>query len=285
MFFDMDTPIKVTGFGRINQSKGFWHKNWITRHYVLFYLSQGDLVMSVDDKEVPLTAGDVLIIPPNAQYRPLQSNGCTYYHFYFSASPCEEYESRFSIRYSHCKGLPNFSYTYSYSDRTVIQLQELTHSTEDSRLSKIFNRCAELDLWQRPNEKMLLDNYLKEILIQLSFLRNKPIDQDQPFARMVTYINSHYKKDISLNNVAEVAHLSPSYAAKLFKRNANMRCCDYINSVRLSVAREILANTDMKISDIAEAVGYKSQYYFSRQFKNLYKTTPMQFRKKSLEQA
>ena len=283
MFFDLDKPIKVTGFGRIGQKGGFWHTDWSQKNFLLFYLSEGDLVMSVGDREVAIHGGDVLIIPPHTPYRPLQSGGCTYYHFYFFASVCEEAESKFSIRHSHCKNLPNFSFSYNYTEHTVIELQELTHSTEQSRLNKIINRCAELDLWHHPEEKMLLDNYLREILIQLSFLREKSSEKEQSFMRMVLFIQSNYMKSITLKEVSEAAHLSPSYAAKLFRKNSGMRCCDYINNVRLSAACELLVNTPTTISKIAEMVGYNSQYYFARCFKNTYGINAMQYRKKGNE--
>lgn len=50
MFFDIDTPIKATGFGRIEQSNGFWHKIWARREFLLFHLALGNLVMSVGNK-------------------------------------------------------------------------------------------------------------------------------------------------------------------------------------------------------------------------------------------
>ena len=283
MYLDLDMPIKVTSFGRIEQSRGFWHGDWTRSAYMMIYLADGDLVVKAGDKHYRLSAGDTLIIPPKTPYRPLESGGCVYYYFDFQANECEPYESKYAIKASHCRGIPNFSYAFSFAKRSVIEVQDLTRHSEDSRLGKIFNRCAELDLWQRPHEKVLLDNYLKEVLIQLSFAQKTPSTVDQAFTRMTAFIQSNYKKNIGLREVAEKVHLSPSYAAKLFKKNANMRCCDYINQVRLSAACEILVNTSMRISDIAEEVGYTSQYYFARQFKKTYSMTAMQFRKKGVE--
>lgn len=279
MFFDLEAPIRVTGFGRITQSKGFWHDDWSRREYLLLYLLDGDLDLKAGDAEYELKSGDTVIVPPCTSYRPLQSNGCVYYHFYFKAEECDPYKSEFSIKNSHCRGLPNFSYSFYSANRTVIEVQNLTKHTDKSRLGKILNRCAELDLWQRPNEKMLLDNYLKEILIQLSLMHAPAGDTDTSFERMATFIERHYHRDISLFEVAEAAHLSSSYAAKLFRKNAKMRCCDYINKVRLAAACELLVNTNTKIGEIAERVGYKSQYYFARQFKKTYGVTALEFRK------
>ncbi len=284
MFFDINTPITVTDFGRIEQSGGYWHADWQRSLYMLFYLSGGDLTMDVAGKETKLNEGDSLIVPPCTRYRPLESSGCQYYYFYFSAQESEEYRSKFSIRNSYCRSIPNFAYRFNYSERTVISVDTVTRHTENSRIGKIINRCAELDLWQRPDEKMLLDIYLKEYLIQLSLMQQASANVDQAFTRMTTFIHTRYKDDIGLSDVAQKVHLSPSYAAKLFKRNAGIRCCDYINNVRLATACGMLINTSMRISDIAEDVGYKSQYYFARQFKKVYGITATQYRKKGVEQ-
>lgn len=285
MYFDMDKPLKAKDFGRIEQSKGFWHKNWKRRDHMVFFLADGDLVMEVDGKEIKLSQGDTLIVEPGSVYRPLQSNGCVYYYFYFEANKTEEYKSRFSIKSSFCRGLTNFAYSFNYTDRTVISVDAVTRHTENSRIAKIMNRCGELDLWKRPNEKMLLDVYLNELMIQLSLMREASAEVDKTFTRMLNFIQRNYKKDIALSDVAEAVHLSPSYAAKLFKKNAGLRCCDYINSVRLAEACGMLINTNMKIAQIAEQVGYKSQYYFARQFKKVYAMTAIQYRKKGTNKA
>ena len=274
--------MNVNGFGRIEQSDGFWHNGWRHPTYMLFYLAEGDLVMMTDAEELHMSAGDTLVVPPRTSYKPLRSNGCVYYYLYFHANEVEMYESDFSIKNSFCKGITNFAYSFNFTDRSVVSVQKLTRHTEDSRLGKIFSRCAELDMWQHPFEKMLLDNYLKEALIQLNLMQRKTVSVDNTFSRMVTFIQMNYKKDIGLKDVAQKVHLSESYAAKRFKKNAGMRCCDYINKVRLAAACESLNNTSMTLSEIAEDVGYKSQYYFARQFKKVYGMTAMQYRKRGM---
>lgn len=283
MFFDLDMPIKAREFGRIEQEKGFWHRMWERPWGFMFFLAEGDLVMEVDGEKIELFQGDTLIVDANTPYRPLQSNGCVYYYFYFNSTQTDSFKSEFSILRSHCQGIANFSYSFKYTNRTVIEVDTVTRHIENSRIAKIMNRCAELDFWKRPNEKMLLDVYLKEILIQLSLMRRQSEEIDPPFERMLNYIQTNYKKDITLSDVADFVHLSPSYAAKLFKRNIGIRCCDYLNNIRLAEACGMLINTNMRISAVAEAVGYKSQYYFARQFKKTYGITAMQYRKNGLD--
>lgn len=279
----MGTDIKVTEFGRIVQSGGFWHGVWCRKNYLLFYLSEGDLIMEVNGERMKLTAGDTLVLKGGTRYAPLESNGCIYYHFCFTAGQTEAYESRFSILNSYCKNPNNFTYSYKFTPHTVVNVEQYTPHFEGSRLGKIMNRCAELDIWQRPYEKMLLDNYLKEILIHLGISRSASAVVEQRFSRMVNFIQQNYKRDIGLPEVAEKMQLSESYAAKLFRKNSGMRCCDYINRVRLSAACELLTNTSLRVSQIAEEVGYKSQYYFARQFGKVYGMTALKFRRRGTE--
>ncbi len=283
MYFDLNDKIVVTGFGRIVQNSGFWHGIWCRRYYTMFFISEGGFTMELNGKRYVLNKGDTLIVPPDTSYKPLESNGCVYYYFYFLAKETELRDSRFSISASHCTNPQNFSYGYKYTLHSVVELDVFTPSFEGSRMHKVMARCAELDVWQRPFEKMLLDNYLKEALILLGTFRLSESEVEQRFSRMVIYIRNHYKNNIGLTEVAGHVHMSKSYAAKIFRKNSGMRCCDYINQVRLSAACELLTNTSMRVSDIAEAVGYSGQYYFARQFRKVYGMTALQFRKNGTE--
>lgn len=281
MYFDMGSDIKVTNFGRIVQPEGFWHKNWMSREYMLFYLAQGDVVMEVTGKAIKLKAGDVLLLPPKTSYAPLESSGCVYYFFYFTAPQTEFSGSYFGISCSNCKSPSNFSFSYEFSERTVIELDQYIAHVEESDIEEVLVKCTELDIWQRPYEKMLLDNYLKEILIRLSIFKEEAVDIERYFGRMVLFVRRNYKKDIGLREVAEEVGISQSYASKLFRKNTGMRCCDYINQVRLDAACIMLKNTQTHIGEIATMVGFNSQYYFARRFKEVYGMTASDFRKSS----
>lgn len=280
MYIDLNNPVSVVGFGRIEQAQGFWHDIWKNTNFLLIYLAEGDLEFEFEKQQYKMFAGDTLVIPKGSNHRPLESGGCVYYYFYFSVAETEPKLSQYKIKASHSHGLANFAYSFDSAERAVIEVKTLTRHTGDSRLDKIMNRCAELDMWQRPNEKLLLDNYMREILIQLSLMQEASSEVDQVFNRMKLFIEGNYRRNISLGDVAEKVHISPSYAAKLFRKNTGMRCCDYINKVRLEAACEVLINTHLRISNIAEQVGYSSQYYFARQFKKVYGMTAGQYRKR-----
>lgn len=81
------------------------------------------------------------------------------------------------------------------------------------------------------------------------------------------YIDEHYAENISLERLANVVHLSPSYLSKLFKRELGENISTYLQNIRIEKAKTLLLTTSMKSYEVAEAVGITNPVYFSRIFK------------------
>lgn len=92
------------------------------------------------------------------------------------------------------------------------------------------------------------------------------------------YIHENYTSNLSLPEIAEYAHLSPFYLSNLFSKANGSTITDYINSVRLQKACELLTTTNMMIYEIAAAVGYENVTYFSKIFKKTYGITPLEYK-------
>lgn len=92
------------------------------------------------------------------------------------------------------------------------------------------------------------------------------------------YIEQHLQEDLSLIRIAELVYLSPTYFSKLYKNMTGMNFKEYVTDRRMKKAAELLQTTNLKIKDIAEAVGFESPPYFNRAFKKYYKVTPLEYR-------
>ena len=84
----------------------------------------------------------------------------------------------------------------------------------------------------------------------------------------IRYIHDNYNRDISLNEVARYIYRSPEYLSRLFKSETGEKFSSYLMSYRLNKARDMLINTDMKIYEIAYAVGYTTPSYFSKMYRD-----------------
>ena len=96
----------------------------------------------------------------------------------------------------------------------------------------------------------------------------------------VDFIDSHYmEEDISLNTVANVANVSSNHFSALFSQNMGLTFIEYLTTLRMNKAKELLRCTGMRSSEIAGEIGYKDAHYFSYLFKKTQGMTPSDYRK------
>ena len=96
----------------------------------------------------------------------------------------------------------------------------------------------------------------------------------------VDFIDEHYMdEDISLNTAANVANVSSNHFSALFSQNMGQTFIEYLTSLRMNKAKELLRCTGMRSSEIAGEIGYKDAHYFSYLFKKTQGMTPSDYRK------
>jgi transcriptional regulator GlxA family with amidase domain len=95
----------------------------------------------------------------------------------------------------------------------------------------------------------------------------------------IFFMTNHSSEAITAQDIANTIGLDVSYFSRIFKKKTGMRPIGWLNRYRLDQAQRLLSETDMKIKEIAEAVGFASVYYFSKCFKMSLGVTPKEYRK------
>ena len=103
---------------------------------------------------------------------------------------------------------------------------------------------------------------------------------DSRMQKVMEYIYLWYAKDLSLNELAEVASLSVSRFSSLFKQTFGLYPLQYIINYRIKRACDLLRHTEYSITTIAEMVGFEDPLYFSRVFKKQMNVNPTLYRQK-----
>jgi AraC-like DNA-binding protein len=98
--------------------------------------------------------------------------------------------------------------------------------------------------------------------------------------RVLDYIHGNYQEQITIDALAELAHLSASGLHRMFKRHTRMTIFEYIAQLRIGRACQILIATDKPVAHIADSVGYNNLSHFNRQFLGLKRVAPREFRRK-----
>ncbi len=106
--------------------------------------------------------------------------------------------------------------------------------------------------------------------------KNGSFDNDTA-ARIMIYIQEHYKEQITLRDIAEELGYSYSYTSALFKSIFNKGISDVINEHRLDCAKKLLKENTHTITEIAELSGFSTIRNFNAVFKNAYNISPSQY--------
>lgn len=94
------------------------------------------------------------------------------------------------------------------------------------------------------------------------------------------YINKHYNENLTLKRIASKFFMNPVYLGQLFKKTYGIYFKDYLLEVRIEKAKQILRQTDMRIYEVAEQVGFGSPDYFVTQFEKMEGSTPSKYRQR-----
>lgn len=92
------------------------------------------------------------------------------------------------------------------------------------------------------------------------------------------YIEQNYSKDIVLDEVSRYLQISPYYFSKLFKKRTGKNFIEYLTSVRIEKAKELLRNSSKSMKEICMEVGYSDANYFSRTFKKNVGLSPTEYK-------
>ncbi len=106
---------------------------------------------------------------------------------------------------------------------------------------------------------------------------NRRSGKDKLITAIQEYIDLNLNGKLQLNEVAEVFGLSPAYLSVLFKKTTESGFSEYVNTKKIDRAKEMLLSGDMKIYEVADALGFESAYYFSKVFKKVDGHSPREY--------
>lgn len=122
-----------------------------------------------------------------------------------------------------------------------------------------------------------------EILCNKSTIKQyipiRTVENSEPIYKMQQFVESNRFKDITLTMVAEYMGFSTAYCSKYIKKKTNLNFLDYVNSIHLREAEELLQTSDLSMTDVSYAAGFKSVQCFNRTFKKHRGMTPTEYRK------
>jgi len=124
----------------------------------------------------------------------------------------------------------------------------------------------------------LLTDFITKVIVAIQHMRYT--NSKLVINRALNYIDQHYDEKISLEDVAQKLHLSKHYLCNAFKKGTGENMSLYINKLRIEKAKKLLLESDGRIKEIFEEVGYSNQQYFSKVFKKVTGMTVVEYKEK-----
>jgi two-component system response regulator YesN len=98
--------------------------------------------------------------------------------------------------------------------------------------------------------------------------------------RTIKYVDEHYYEELSLKTLSQTLNMNSIYLGQLFLQEMKVTFSDYVNKYRIEKAKQLLLKTVLKVSEIANKVGYVDATYFFRKFKKVVGVSPLEFRQR-----
>lgn len=141
----------------------------------------------------------------------------------------------------------------------------------EEKLRRILDNCDTVRMIQHEMERFCCDNVNKYLTDQK--------DSMQVYVQFAkNYIEKHYAEEVTLQIIADKAHINSAYLSSIFKKNMGVNYQNYLTEVRIEKAKTLLCDLDMNLTQIANAVGYNSTRYFSKTFEQETGIKPSEYR-------
>ncbi|PPA71797.1 response regulator [Jeotgalibacillus proteolyticus] len=134
-------------------------------------------------------------------------------------------------------------------------------------------------IWELNAREKVIDSLLDFARLIVEMVHTTRFSNAKLIESIKNYIDIHYADEISLTSLSELFHINGAHLSETFKSQIGTNFSDYLVKVRMEKAEVLLKDTDLKIIDVANLVGFSSSGYFSTVFKKHVKQTPVEYRR------
>lgn len=234
---------------------------------ILLYCTDGQGWIQVPNGRVTIQAGSVFAIAPGVphSYGANTDNPWTIYWFHLNGSQCAAVTT-----------------TTKNDVESAPQALRVGFSEERIRLfdqivSTILNGYSPANLLFA---NLTLSFFLGSFVLPENFQPKTRVSTTAtPTEKAIQFMQDNLTKPITLDNIAQSAHLSISFFSRKFRQETGYAPIEYFNHLRVQKACQLLHFSDLRINEVASQIGIDDPFYFSRLFRKQMGASPAQYRK------
>ena len=249
---------------------GDWHSMMHTHACTeIFYVAGGSGQFKIEELLLPVAVDDMVIVNPNVEHTEVSYN----------QNPLE----------CIVLGVEGMEFAAGEDGDSRYCLVNFQDGRSDI-LHDLRGMLREIEA-KPPGYEVVCQDLLEVLVVRLmrrtdfSFTPAPSRRPSKECAVVRRYIDSHFKENISLNMLSELAHVNKYYMVHTFSREYGISPINYLISRRIEESKYLLSDTDHSLSQISHMLGFSSPSYFSQSFRKLENMSPMEYRKTSRARA
>ena len=220
-------------------------------YYDFSFILEGSMVYYADGMKIQLQKNDAIFLPPETirMREPVQNT----VHF--------------------------VSFNFTAMDGVTFPFPPYMPDCINGNIRRLVSLYPPIHLSNFYYSKEKCINMLNYILLELAEL-SELTSNNKHVIKILHYIEEHITENLTLRTISAQMNLSREYTSYIFKKEMGKTLTAYVNERKLLLAKELIADGSMTLTDIASYLGYENYNYFSRIFKNNLGITPIALKQK-----
>lgn len=222
------------------------------------YIIKGRGTVILEGEMYEAKAGDIYILPAGVD------------HLYYpdSREPWEKI-------WFNVKGTLSSVLLREYNPKSIVIFQNAGGREFFEKLHAI-GRDGEYTAVEKHRKAAVVFHEFLQYLYDVFYGKKIPISRETMLVK--EYMDQHVDRNVSLKELASLVYLSESQVVRIFKRDMGRTPHEYGLSLKLEQGKKLLKNSNLRVKDIAEYLGFCDEHYFSYIFKNKVGKTPLEYK-------
>jgi len=236
--------------------------------YLLCFIIEGEGVALIDGALFKISPFELyLLVPGMILEFPEQCNGFEYFGVFFEP-----------VTLVKAKGQRTVTNKWSLSGSFLPGHIPIHHPQQVfQRIFQMYEDSREQQKESHFSLRLQLEALINVIIASVQDSVN---NSDDRIDRSISYMEHHYAEKISMEKLAETAHMAPAAYSRMFRKVTGLPPVEYLGKIRIDRAKQLLDLDHSRVKEVAASVGFRSEFYFSRMFQRMVGVSPTVYMKR-----
>lgn len=275
------------------------HFTRTVNEYILYIVKRGELYIQEGSRKYILKKGDLLFLEPDLTHTGFQESCCDYYYIHFKytgitrvADELYNEKAKEMLLKRKLSLTGNFLMEDPPTD-AICYLPKNYHLVNENEFMYTLKETIDDFYYRYENYKKLVSCKVLGMMIKISReytttnIEKLQAHFPKSFSKarsILDYLNTEYHRKITSEEIEQLFESDFDYLNRVFHKMSGYSIFNYLNTVRINKAKELIETTSIKFAEIGYLVGINDPYYFSKLFKKFSGMTPSQYLEKKNSQ-